>query len=359
MSNAWPNGVFYHATTRQDWLQQAQAVDLKVHVGTARAAVERVREYTKADAQDQAFYLWAVTVAPNIPYWPTIEEDWGIIKRFREIPDAVRYFNLVEDKGEVSLYVLASALTAVALWTGTMWQAGDVYVATFDDGQPLLASPIIENAPRSTIGTFIRRWHYTLTQPNLVRSLDPQVREALFRTARITVASTKRGLLDVTPAVLDDQAELAYSFGQCAALAVALHEATGWEIGYAAQTNGWIHVYIALPDELCMDVYGLSLPDSVWSKVTHFSTPDELRTHLDGLTPFGYPSEAELALARTFVKPVLRRAQTQWRQHVRLIKTQGVRGLPATITTLNNAHERNQTMKTVENTQDQSPVSAA
>src|SRR4051812_28141995 len=55
-------------------------------------------------------------------------------------------------------------------------------------------------------------------------------RRDLKREAFVTVAGARNKTFQVRPSVIDDSAIAAYIGGQCHALALALHKATGWPI---------------------------------------------------------------------------------------------------------------------------------
>lgn len=90
---------------------------------------------------------------------------------------------------------------------------------------------------------------------------------------------TARGKVSVTPGVIDDDAEYAYTNGQCIALSLALAEATGWpivahlarpgnpdwerrthgrQISRAEATDGWfysfVHTLVRTPQDLLLDI---------------------------------------------------------------------------------------------------------
>ena len=96
----------------------------------------------------------------------------------------------------------------------------------------------------------------------------------------------------LTPGIIDDDAVRAFTRGQCAELAVALHDRTGWplrvlvqganswlsladdEAVYAAARRGdplpstylynlWGHVMVERPDGRLVDIYGARTPDTV------------------------------------------------------------------------------------------------
>lgn len=94
-----------------------------------------------------------------------------------------------------------------------------------------------------------------------------------------TALDTARGKVLVTPGVIDDDAEYAYTNGQCIALSLALAEATGWpivahlarpgnpdwerrthgrQIARESATDGWfysfVHTLVRTPHDLLLDI---------------------------------------------------------------------------------------------------------
>jgi len=128
----------------------------------------------------------------------------------------------------------------------------------------------------------------------------------------------------LTPGILDGAAEGAFRYGACSALAIALHDATGWPIvaitdahnvhdGRAGGGSA-LHWTVRRPDGLLVDVAGAHEPARLVAEYM-----DEAD---DGAAAWGISSRADaeewyregassaipLALARTFVDAVVARA---------------------------------------------------
>jgi len=118
---------------------------------------------------------------------------------------------------------------------------------------------------------------------------------------------------DITP-----ETEVAFTRGHCHALAVALHEATGWPI-YEAYYDGHLpdpdeaggHFAVKCPDGRIVDVMGAYTEDEEafpgWGVATW--VPSDIARIQWAVNWDGYrPLEDALDLARSLVPHVLRRA---------------------------------------------------
>lgn len=145
------------------------------------------------------------------------------------------------------------------------------------------------------------------------------------QAAPVEVYDSSGDPVEVTPGVLDDNADWVYRNGQCLALAVALSEHTGWPVHLRTFTDGddadpagtylnLRHAYVQAPDGSLVDVRGEHDADIV----------EEEARDLDGdlcvparivpatqaralLAEFaGFLEHQDTATAATFVEPVLR-----------------------------------------------------
>lgn len=128
---------------------------------------------------------------------------------------------------------------------------------------------------------------------------------------------------DLTPGVLDGSAEHAFSYGACAALALAIHDATGWPLVKITDTssleiegtigNSGLHWAVQRPDGKLVDVDGAHTPadlvemfdgdaDDGKAAMVICSRLDALDEYVDAK---GEPIPVELAAS--FVEPVLER----------------------------------------------------
>lgn len=127
----------------------------------------------------------------------------------------------------------------------------------------------------------------------------------------------------LTPGVLDGAAEHAFKYGACAALAYALHEATGWPIVgitdnhnvYDGKLGGGssLHWGVLRPDGLFVDVDGARAVEDVVGEYDAEADDEKaawgIGTKAD-IEEWYVESQGEpisISLARTFVEPLLER----------------------------------------------------
>jgi hypothetical protein len=130
----------------------------------------------------------------------------------------------------------------------------------------------------------------------------------------------------LTPGVIDNAARHAFKYGACGALAIALHDATGWPIVavtdaenvHDGQAGGGsaMHWAVRRPDGKIIDIIGANEPDDLIAEYNFDAD--------DGKAAIGLSTRAEvvdwycdcqgepvsLKLAATFVAPVLAQAQS-------------------------------------------------
>ncbi len=117
----------------------------------------------------------------------------------------------------------------------------------------------------------------------------------------------------VTPGVIDDEARSAYISGQCHALALALHEATGWQIwGSEDEEFDIVHVAVRDPQGRFHDITGRYDVDDYLEEEhcgAYGGDADFLvQLHPDEVRAFGDEEgwrEPDLETARSFVRPLL------------------------------------------------------
>lgn len=72
-----------------------------------------------------------------------------------------------------------------------------------------------------------------------------------------TITCREHHVVDLQLGVIDDAARLAFSSGQCHAMAAALHERTGWPLHELYDDDGDpIHFYVITPDGRALDING-------------------------------------------------------------------------------------------------------
>lgn len=122
-------------------------------------------------------------------------------------------------------------------------------------------------------------------------------------------------VIEVTPGVIDGNAREAFKCGQCHALALALNERLGWELGgigweCGCGDCGWDeecdfplpgHVVVRSPEGELLDIDGFGV-ESRWSHDFEPVTPDVIQSWADE----GKYHEPQVDVAREFVPAVLR-----------------------------------------------------
>jgi len=128
----------------------------------------------------------------------------------------------------------------------------------------------------------------------------------------------------LTPGVLNPAAENAFTRGACGALAIAMHDATGWPIvaitdhhnvyGDKAGGGSALHWVVRRPDGMLVDVDGAHDPDELLERY-HDEADDGTAaigtsTRADAMEWYqeGSGSAIPLKLAATFVQAVIERA---------------------------------------------------
>lgn len=126
---------------------------------------------------------------------------------------------------------------------------------------------------------------------------------------------------NLTPGVLDGYAKRAFKYGACGALAIALHDATGWPIvaitdahnvyGEDAGGGSALHWTVRTPEGLLLDVDGLHTTEELVSEYEGDADEGQAAagtsSRADAWEWYGECQGAPvpLSLARTFVAPVL------------------------------------------------------
>lgn len=114
----------------------------------------------------------------------------------------------------------------------------------------------------------------------------------------------------VTPGVIDAAAHAAFSSGQCHALAVALHDQTGWPLrAIEDDDTDIVHVYVETPDGAALDIAGVHRNrDEYVSAWGSYDEPIDREQLLDLVDSGGW-REPNLEAAASFVPTVLEYAQ--------------------------------------------------
>lgn len=145
--------------------------------------------------------------------------------------------------------------------------------------------------------------------------------------APVEVYDSSGSPCEVTPGVIDDEADWVYLNGQCLALAVAMSERTGWPVHLRTLTDGdeadptgvyanLRHAYVQAPDGALIDIRGVNDADIVDEECRDLDCDlylpprvipaAEARTLLDEFE--GYLFDQDVPTAETFVDAVLARA---------------------------------------------------
>lgn len=128
--------------------------------------------------------------------------------------------------------------------------------------------------------------------------------------------------LVITPGLLDEVAMEVYKNGQCLALALALHDQTGWPLILLVQgkkrslqkvsMDDLIHALVRAPDGVYVDIYGDNEPEILEEEATDLRGPHtwleitsrrEIENWL--VAHPAYAAGLDQAMAQTFVEIVL------------------------------------------------------
>lgn len=106
--------TWFHITRRRDWHSGVLAAETPVHVGTKVAALTRAHGLRSGKPVDSLWWLQEVEIAKNASFLPGLAEDDAKgepildLDELEEVAgdhDGLRYLNLYEDAGSVSLLV--------------------------------------------------------------------------------------------------------------------------------------------------------------------------------------------------------------------------------------------------------------
>lgn len=106
--------TWFHITRRRDWHSGVLAADTPVHVGTKVAALTRAHGLRSGKRVDSIWWLQEVEIAKNASFLPGLAEDDAKGEPILDLDeledvarnhDGLRYLNLYEDAGNVSLLV--------------------------------------------------------------------------------------------------------------------------------------------------------------------------------------------------------------------------------------------------------------
>jgi hypothetical protein len=112
--------------------------------------------------------------------------------------------------------------------------------------------------------------------------------------------------MPLTLGVIDDDAVRAFTQGQCHALALALHERTGWPIRQLENDEGEpFHLYVETPDGRALDITGAHDRDEfrqAWCAAFDEPSTPEMAHKLPATGVWRAP---DMGAARAFVAPLL------------------------------------------------------
>ena len=122
---------------------------------------------------------------------------------------------------------------------------------------------------------------------------------------QIILELPRGGEVEVIPGVLDQQAEYAFSAGHCHALALAIHERTGWPLlamsGRHSLRANLQHVVVVMPDGRWFDVQGPQDPEE------RYYFQEMTAEEVANMGKIEYWKNPETHIAREFVQPVFER----------------------------------------------------
>jgi len=115
------------------------------------------------------------------------------------------------------------------------------------------------------------------------------------------------GEVEITPGILDDAARFAFTAGHCHALALALHERTGWAIlamsGRHSLRPDLQHVVVVMPDGRWLDIDGPQEPEE------RYYFQELTAEEVANMGKIKYWKDPETHIAREFVQPLLQQYQ--------------------------------------------------
>ncbi|MFD6334865.1 hypothetical protein ACFWGI_35550 [Streptomyces niveus] len=123
----------------------------------------------------------------------------------------------------------------------------------------------------------------------------------------------------ITPGLINEHAVEAFLYGGCAALALAIHDATGWPITAVIAEDGLeLHYAISHFDGLLIDILGARTEDDVL--LTYEFHADGGAVRLTDATAAdieawhqNYGETVPMHVAQSFVPTVLNQAHVRWR----------------------------------------------
>ena len=120
----------------------------------------------------------------------------------------------------------------------------------------------------------------------------------------IVLDTPRHGAVEVIPGVIDDTARFAFTSGHCHALALAIHQHTGWPMlamsGRFSAYRDLRHVVVQMPDGRWLDINGPQEPEE--RLVIRPISEDEV-THMGRIRDWDNP---DVEPARSFVEPLLK-----------------------------------------------------
>lgn len=113
----------------------------------------------------------------------------------------------------------------------------------------------------------------------------------------------RHGSVEITPGVIDDAARFAFTAGHCHALALAIHEHTGWPMLAMSSKHSMRdilqHVVVVMPDGRWLDINGPQNPEHRW--LFKRMSADEVAN----MSQLEYWDDPQTEVARDFVQPLL------------------------------------------------------
>lgn len=141
---------------------------------------------------------------------------------------------------------------------------------------------------------------------NMAHGAVPR-RGAEAAAEKLTVIGSEHRAWRVTPGVIDADAVHAFTSGQCHALALALHERTGWPLRWLEDDEGDpLHCFVETPEGKALDIAGVHDRDEMlegWQGVyDEAASSDQLRALSFGFGGWRVP---DTKAASAFVDAVL------------------------------------------------------
>ena len=177
--------------------------------------------------------------------------------------------------------------------------------------------PVVDlsQVPARTVAHYRRELGYAIT-PRLAAALDAAEGDQYLADEKLLNVYTPHWR-ELTPGVINGEAEAYFGFGACALLALELHQQSGYPLvllraGLEQREQEFVHCCVRTPEGELLDIYGATPPEDKLCEwrgkypEVHLETMADARACLE-LTgdDFDIYNEGELAAAHDFAGLIL------------------------------------------------------